>query len=83
MADKKNEETATEAKASKSKYEKGERVIELTQDITGGLGRRKKGEVLRNLSLSAFVGLKAGGHKVLHGDDEQTPVTGAPPAPVG
>lgn len=65
------------------KYEKGERVIELTSDITGGMGKHKKGKILRGLSISSFVGLKAGGHKVLNGDAEQTPVTAAAPtAPI-
>lgn len=65
------------------KYEKGERVIKLNSDITGGMGRQKKGAILRNLSHSAFVGLQAGGHEVLHGPDGPPKADKAPPAPTG
>lgn len=70
------------------KYEKGERVIELAFDITGGLGRQSKGTVLRNLSESAFIGLRAAGHKVLNQPEEEGPIdpaaaNKAPPAPAG
>jgi hypothetical protein len=48
------------------KIEEGELAVRLNSDINGGLGRHKKGTVLRHLSSSAFIGLtQGGGHETL------------------
>ena len=70
------------------KYEEGEKVIKLKFDISGGLGKQKEGTVLRHLSESAFIGLRAAGHEVLNGPKTSEPVdpaaaNKAPPAPTG
>lgn len=48
------------------KIAEGELAVKLKYDIQGGLGDRKEGQVLRNLSFSAYNTLvQAGGHEAL------------------
>jgi hypothetical protein len=63
----------------------GELAVELTSDISGGLGVHKSGTKLRNLSESTFTTLTAGfgkaipeGTALASAEDVSEPVTKAP-----
>lgn len=60
MADK-NESTTKAAEADADKIREGELAVKLTSDINGGIGKHKKGTILRNLSPSACNTLTQGG----------------------
>lgn len=70
--------------ADRETIQEGERAIRLNSDITGGLGKHKKGTVLRNLSQAAFIGLRAD-HEVVKPGSTTTvgeePMAARPPAP--
>lgn len=71
--------------SDKDKIAPGELAVELTSDISGGLGVHSKGTKLRNLSESAFTTLTAGfgkaipeGTEVKSAEDASAPTTEAP-----